>query len=295
MTFSHGTVVPFFDTTSRYIGGLLGAYELMQDAIMLEKATDLGNLLAQAFESPSGIPYSSLNFISGVATTTARTEGSLLGEIGGVQMEFRRLAQVTGKRLFLEKSQQIIDMLDQSTTKIPGLYPQYIDPDSGEFKSQIISLEKKGHRFYETLLKQYLFSVNTLEQYRTMYEQSVDSIQKHLIYRDSQKRTFLTSLDEDGKMTQTMNHEACAVPGMLALGAHSLERPGDLSLAKELMQTCIDMTAATSTGLPPSRIAWANKHQYDALTSSRKNEIRNHGFYVLEKDYQLWSGKSEPE
>ncbi|ORX98196.1 seven-hairpin glycosidase [Basidiobolus meristosporus CBS 931.73] len=288
MTFSHGTVVPYFETTSRYIGGFLGAYELMQDAIMLEKATELGDLLAQAFESPSGIPYSSLDFITGEATTAAHTEGSLLGEIGGLQMEFRRLAQVTGKRHFLEKSQYVIDFLDQSVTKIPGLYPQAFDPDSGKFKSQVVSLENTGHRFYETLLKQYLFSVNTLEQYRVMYERAADAIHKHLIYVDSEKRTFLASLDEDGKMVQSMNHEACAVPGMLALGAQALNRPDDLLLAKALIQTCIGMAETTTTGLPPSRIGWAAKDQYNELSSQHKNEIQRHGFYTIEKDYQLW-------
>ncbi|KAK9766542.1 hypothetical protein K7432_004302 [Basidiobolus ranarum] len=293
MNFSQGTNVPFFETISRYIGGLLGAYELMQDSIMSEKAAELGKALAQAFESPSGIPYSSLNFTSETTTSTVNTEGSLLGEIGGIQIEFNRLTQITGKSFYFEKSQQILEILSQKSTPIRGLYPQYIDPNTGEFKSNTISMEKKGHRFYETLLKQYLFSVNTLEQYRNMYEQSMDALSSHLIYRNSQGQTFLTSLDEEGNMLETMNHEACAVPGMLALGAQTLDRPQDLQLAEELMETCIQMAAATSTGLSPSKIGWTTEREYDTFTLEHKSQMIKHGFYVLDKEYQLWPEMAE--
>ncbi|RIB24404.1 Glycoside Hydrolase Family 47 protein [Gigaspora rosea] len=46
-----------FETTIRYLGGLLSAYELSNDLVFLEKAQELGNALLPSFDSPTGLPY----------------------------------------------------------------------------------------------------------------------------------------------------------------------------------------------------------------------------------------------
>ncbi len=50
--------VPVFETTIRYLGGMLGAYDISggKFPILLEKADQLGELLFQAFNTPNGIP-----------------------------------------------------------------------------------------------------------------------------------------------------------------------------------------------------------------------------------------------
>lgn len=53
----------FFESTIRYVGGLISAYELSKDEIFLNKATELGERLLTAFNSPSGLPYSIVNVI----------------------------------------------------------------------------------------------------------------------------------------------------------------------------------------------------------------------------------------
>jgi mannosyl-oligosaccharide alpha-1,2-mannosidase len=47
-----------FETTIRYLGGLISAYELsnQQYPVLLEKAIDLGNLLYAAFDTPNRMP-----------------------------------------------------------------------------------------------------------------------------------------------------------------------------------------------------------------------------------------------
>ena len=58
-------MISFFETTIRCLGGLLSAYELTNDGIFLDKATELGKALAAAFNSPSGLPYSQISLTSG--------------------------------------------------------------------------------------------------------------------------------------------------------------------------------------------------------------------------------------
>jgi len=50
--------VPVFETTIRYLGGLLGAYDVSggKHPILLEKADQLGEFLFRAFNTPNSIP-----------------------------------------------------------------------------------------------------------------------------------------------------------------------------------------------------------------------------------------------
>lgn len=50
--------VPLFETTIRYLGGLLGAYDVSggKYPILLQKADQLGEFLFRAFNTPNGIP-----------------------------------------------------------------------------------------------------------------------------------------------------------------------------------------------------------------------------------------------
>ena len=47
---------PFFETIIRYLGGLLSAYALSGEPILLSRADDLGRKLLPAFNSTHGIP-----------------------------------------------------------------------------------------------------------------------------------------------------------------------------------------------------------------------------------------------
>ena len=54
---------PFFETVIRYLGGLLSAYALSGDPILLSRADDLGKMLLPAFNTPSGLPAYAVNTV----------------------------------------------------------------------------------------------------------------------------------------------------------------------------------------------------------------------------------------
>ena len=59
---SQHTYAPFFETTIRYLGGLLSAYALSKEPILLARADDLGRMLLPVFSrSSSGLPAYSIN------------------------------------------------------------------------------------------------------------------------------------------------------------------------------------------------------------------------------------------
>lgn len=48
--------MPFFETTIRYLGGLLSAYALSHDFTLLQAADELGTALLPSFNTSSGFP-----------------------------------------------------------------------------------------------------------------------------------------------------------------------------------------------------------------------------------------------
>lgn len=61
-----GLPINVFETTIRYLGGLLGAYDVSNAAypILLKQATQIGDMLLEAFNTPSRMPVLHWNKIS---------------------------------------------------------------------------------------------------------------------------------------------------------------------------------------------------------------------------------------
>lgn len=59
--FLKSVFAPFFETVIRYLGGLLSAYALSREPILLTRADDLGRLLAPAFNTQSTFPAFSVS------------------------------------------------------------------------------------------------------------------------------------------------------------------------------------------------------------------------------------------
>jgi len=58
----------FFETIIRVTGGLLSAYDLSGDKIFLDKAVELADRMAPAFDTPNGLPMTQINFHTYVYT-----------------------------------------------------------------------------------------------------------------------------------------------------------------------------------------------------------------------------------
>lgn len=54
----------FFETVIRYLGGLMSAYALSKEPILLEKADELARVLSPVFNSSTGFPYYAVDPIS---------------------------------------------------------------------------------------------------------------------------------------------------------------------------------------------------------------------------------------
>nr|XP_021206977.2 mannosyl-oligosaccharide alpha-1,2-mannosidase IA [Bombyx mori] len=50
-----------FETTIRFVGGLLSCYALTGDTIFRDKAAEVADTLLPVFETPTGLPYALIN------------------------------------------------------------------------------------------------------------------------------------------------------------------------------------------------------------------------------------------
>jgi uncharacterized protein YyaL (SSP411 family) len=111
MTFERDAAFNTFETTIRVLGGLLSAYHLSGgDDLYLEKARDLGERLLAAFDgTPSGLPTTMINLglREGVPDKDNQNMVST-AEVATLQLEFRYLAELTGREEFWERAENVL-------------------------------------------------------------------------------------------------------------------------------------------------------------------------------------------
>jgi mannosyl-oligosaccharide alpha-1,2-mannosidase len=124
--------IPLFETTIRYLGGLLSAYDLseMKYKSLLDKAVELAEILISAFDTPNRMPETYYYWRPDFASQRHRaSQRVVLAEIGSLSLEFTRLAQLTGEHKYYDAIARITDELEafQKNTKLPGMWPTYLD------------------------------------------------------------------------------------------------------------------------------------------------------------------------
>ncbi|KAG0133549.1 glycoside hydrolase [Tuber indicum] len=291
LTFEQDSEVNTFETTIRMLGGLLSAHYLSQDLklvpvkkaaedMYLNKATDLADRLLGAFDSPSGVPFASVNLKSREGVPSHADGGaSSTAEAATLQLEMKYLSKLIGEALYWKKAEKVIEVLDNNGAE-DGLVPIFVYADTGKFRGHEIRLGSRGDSYYEYLIKQYLQTKNQEPIYLDMYNAAMSGVKKHLIAKSHPSHlTFIAELPNGigGELSPKMDHLVCFMPGLFALGATEgltveearkaekgvkwgVRQEEDLKLARELMRTCYEMYNVTVTGLAPE-IAWFNlKH-----------------------------------
>lgn len=162
-----------FETTIRMLGGFLSAHYLSitfpelapladddqgapGEDLYLEKATDLADRLLGAFDSPSGVPYASVNLktIKGVPSH-ADGGASSTAEATSLQLEFKYLAMLTGEKDYWNKAEKVMQVVDDNGME-DGLVPIFMYAHDGTFRGDNIRLGSRGDSYYGTFPISYL-------------------------------------------------------------------------------------------------------------------------------------------
>ncbi|KAK4250044.1 glycoside hydrolase [Corynascus novoguineensis] len=132
--------IPVFETTIRYLGGLLGAYDVTgndpQYRVLLDKAVELAEILMGVFDTPNRMPILYYHWKPAFTEKPKRASTSAgVAELGSLSMEFTRLAQLTGQNKYYDAVARITDAFEdlqnrqnrERGTAIPGIFPEHLD------------------------------------------------------------------------------------------------------------------------------------------------------------------------
>ncbi|XP_069831000.1 mannosyl-oligosaccharide 1,2-alpha-mannosidase IA [Dendropsophus ebraccatus] len=296
LDFNVNAEVSVFEVNIRFVGGLLSAYYLSGEEIFRRKAVELGEKLLPAFNTPTGIPWALLNIKSGIGRNWPWASGgsSILAEFGTLHLEFIHLSEVSGNPIFAEKVMNIRKVLNR-LDKPQGLYPNYLNPSSGQWGQHHVSVGGLGDSFYEYLLKAWLMSDKTDEEAKKLYYDAVQAIETHLIRKSSSGLTYIAEW-KGGLLEHKMGHLTCFAGGMFALGADGA--PNDktghhIELGAEIAKTCHESYDRTAIKLGPEAFRFDGGVEAIATRQNEKYYILRPE--VLETHMYMWRFTHDPK
>ena len=259
-----GEKISVFETTIRYLGGLLSAYDLSgcRDRRLLDKAVELGEMLYKAFDQPNRIPPNHWNAqLAFEGVPQSNNMDGCLAELGSLTLEFTHLSQLTGDMRWYDAVQRITDLLDeqQNKTRLPGLWPRHVNLNTADFTERgDFALGAEADSAYEYLPKMIaLLGGGNAEQYARMWNYAADTASKHLLYRPMtpEDADILLSGTADAAystgVTAHSEHLGCFVGGMWALGGRLTGNEAQVDTGRQLAEGCAWAYRATPAGIAP--------------------------------------------
>ena len=266
-----------FETTIRYLGGLLGAYDVSSHGggggdrngrILMAKAIELGELVYAAFDTPNRMPVTRFDWNTLQDPSHVQAAGGfvLVAELASLTVEMTRLSQLTGDGKYYDAVARVTNALEEAQphTRLPGLWPIVVNASALTFDWPDFTLGGMADSAYEYLPKAFQLLGGREPQYRSMYEAAIAAAEKFLFFRPmtaTPSRSVLVSgsaranSTSDRKLVPEGQHLACFAGGMLALGSKLFSRPADLELATKLTDGCLWAYESMPTGIMPERFS----------------------------------------
>ncbi|KAH8917332.1 glycoside hydrolase family 47 protein [Atractiella rhizophila] len=255
--------LPLFETSIRYLGGLLSAHDLSSDSLMLERAVELADWILPAFDTYSGLPIP--RYRIGSDPRGGSTGRVVLSEVGSMSMEFARLSILTGKEKYWNAVKRAADYLETNFTgseRKGNLLPTYVVPEVPDSLTGTYSFGAQGDSYYEYLIKTHQLLGGTDTQFARMYNGSMESAWEYLIkpvLAVPGQKLLTIGQAKWSTFTMDLEHLTCFAGGMMGLGAKLLGRREDMEAGKAFTNTCYWAYRMTKTGVGPDSLTfWTN-------------------------------------
>ncbi|KAG8534153.1 uncharacterized protein KY384_000997 [Bacidia gigantensis] len=293
-------LVSLFETTIRYLAGLLSAYDLLKGPFpispkhsykveaLLSQAKVLADRLKFAFDSPSGVPWNDLNFTH---SDSHNIETNGLATTGTLVLEWQRLSDLTGDPEYGHLAQKAESYLLKPkptyNVPFPGLLGTRILTTDGTFEDANGGWGGGDDSYYEYLIKMYAYDSFRYPHYRDSWIVAADSTMKYLASHPSSRPdlTFLAGY-ENQTLVNSSSHLTCFDGGNFLLGGQVLSRADYISFGLQLVDGCHETYAATATHIGPETFSWDDAD----LHANRANQTafyEKHGFYITNAAYVL--------
>ncbi|KOM35583.1 hypothetical protein LR48_Vigan02g173300 [Vigna angularis] len=187
--FDINKTVSVFETTIRVLGGLLSAHLIASDYAtgmrvpsydnqLLNLAEDLARRLLPAFDTPTGIPFGSVNLLHGVDKHESKITSTAGG--GTLTLEFGVLSRLTNDPIFEQVTKNAVRGLWARRSKL-NLVGAHINVFTGEWTQKDAGIGTSIDSFYEYLLKAYLLFGD--EEYLYIFQEAYAAAM-HYLYHD---------------------------------------------------------------------------------------------------------------
>ncbi|KAJ5129888.1 uncharacterized protein N7515_005927 [Penicillium bovifimosum] len=248
------------------LGGLVAAFDLSADPILLGKAIELGDMLYAAFDTPNRMPIIHWDPHRALRREEQLAEESVLsGELGSFILEFTRLSQITGDPKYFDAAQRVMDVFyrQQKATQLAGLWPVRVNARAELFDGDVFSLGAEANSLYKSLPGAHALLGGQTSMYHKMYENVTLAAAGHNVFRPMNpegRRVLLTgtvrTTKREKEMPRTwlepqMHYGSCFVGGMFALGGALLNIPIHRDIAHRLVDGCIWAHQVSPMGIMP--------------------------------------------
>ncbi|RYP27766.1 hypothetical protein DL767_007541 [Monosporascus sp. MG133] len=264
-----------FETTIRYLGGFLAAYDLSGDQRLLRKAREVGDMLYVAFDTPNRMPITRWDFQNAVrGGDQVAPEWALVAEVGSLCMEFTRLSLITGDPKWFDATEWIREVFEaqQGTTKLPGMWPISINPRDKRFDyDTTFGLGAMADSVFEYLPKMTALVGGLIPSYEAMYTRAMDTAMEHTLFRPMTPDgadillagTVHVREDKDGarrhvpELEHQGQHLVCFAGGLFAVGGRLTRNHAHLDAARRLTDGCVWAYKSMPLGIMPETFTTA--------------------------------------
>jgi mannosyl-oligosaccharide alpha-1,2-mannosidase len=251
----------YFETTIRHLGGLLSAYDLSGETALLEKATELGDMLWMAYDTPNRMPGFWFDFKDAKNGRQVAGYHDPSAAVASSSLEFSRLSQLTGDNKYYDAINRVTQVLDewQNKTKLPGMWPTFFDlADIKLDGDRSFTLGALADSLYEYLPKTFAILGGLEPVYEKLYRGAMDTVIKNVLFRprlpDQADILFSGNVyvsDLGPRLTAESQHLSCFVGGMFGLGGKLFQIPEHVDIGEKLAKGCVWAYNSMPVGIMP--------------------------------------------
>lgn len=116
------------DLSSRVLGGLISAFELSKNPLLLNKAKEVADLILRSFDTPNRIPILQYSWKSKLNNRFPYQDSSV-GSLTSMALEFIKLSQITRINKYFDAIQRIFQTLSTSDDEfdLQHMFPDHVD------------------------------------------------------------------------------------------------------------------------------------------------------------------------
>ena len=291
--------VSLFETTIRYIGGMLSGYDLLtgpfsnlttnsttEVTALLQQAVNLANNLAFAFNTTSGVPFNDL-YINN-KTDADPTPQNGLATVGTLVLEWTRLSDLSGDESYGALAQKgesyILNPEPAWAEPFPGLVGTNINITDGKFLDATGGWVGGDDSAYEYLIKMYVYDQSRFGNYKDRWTAAADSTIQYL-QTHPQTRPDITFISEFANTTliDTSEELACFDGGNFILGGLVLGEQKYIDFGIALTEGCFNTYNSTATKIGPEEFSW----NATEVPEDQAEFFDQNGFYIDNANYIL--------